>query len=181
MIEWKVIEECPCYSVSNEGQVRNDRTGHILKPSNNKQRFDLTQNGKRLGNPTLYRLMGKYWKFEWIKELDDDEECKPMIGHPDYYITNKARVYSLTSRKWLAPHNTNHYYHCVVLEEKCKSLSREVGRHFLSDFEEELDVLHENEKLPYPEIHYAGNLWMGTKSENTQDMITKGRAGWQQG
>jgi hypothetical protein len=32
---WKQLDKFPGYSVSDEGQVRNDRTGHILKPQLN--------------------------------------------------------------------------------------------------------------------------------------------------
>ena len=29
--KWKKVEECPRYSVSTDGQVRNDKTGRIMK------------------------------------------------------------------------------------------------------------------------------------------------------
>ena len=32
VVEWKKIEERPNYSISNDGQIRNDKTGRILKP-----------------------------------------------------------------------------------------------------------------------------------------------------
>lgn len=38
MEQWKVIPEFPRYSVSNEGRIRNDGTGRIMKCSLNQQR-----------------------------------------------------------------------------------------------------------------------------------------------
>ena len=31
MQEWKIITEHPTYSISNKGQVRNNKTNHLLK------------------------------------------------------------------------------------------------------------------------------------------------------
>lgn len=30
-LEWRIIEECPCYAVSNTGLVKNLRTNQVLK------------------------------------------------------------------------------------------------------------------------------------------------------
>ena len=47
--EWKIIEECPNYSVSNLGRVRNDITGKIRKP---------TKCGGYNGNGGVYLCVG---------------------------------------------------------------------------------------------------------------------------
>ena len=178
-MKWKTIEECPVYSVSNEGQVKNERTGHIMKPHQYMKsgtRFYLTNNGKAY-QPTTTYLMRKYWKYEWIKELEDDENCRPVIDLPGYYITDKGRLFSLQSYKWLKPYRGTEYYYVIAMNDKTHTLHRLVGKHFLPDFDENLWVLHDKEELPYPEINYATNLKMGPPQDNSDDMVRKKRQG----
>lgn len=48
-LEWRIIEECPVYVVSNTGLVKNTRTGRILKYGNKKRYYTvaLHENGIR--------------------------------------------------------------------------------------------------------------------------------------
>tara|TARA_R110002012_G_scaffold97214_1_gene233666 strand:- start:776 stop:1348 length:573 start_codon:yes stop_codon:yes gene_type:complete len=168
------------YSISNEGVVRNDTRGSIVKlqlnPSNSYY-FTCSQGGKR-HNMYLTGLMRKYWQYEWIKELDDDEEAMPIRGYKGYFITNKGRVFSLKRYRWLEPSDSFHtckYYTRHKLNRETYNTHMLVGRHFL-DWKPGLLVLHRDETLSPELINCADNLWIGTSADNAQDMWSKGRA-----
>ena len=128
--------------------------------------------------------MGKY---DFIKDLQEGEECREVRGFPDYFITTYGRLWSNKKRGrdrnpygWIKPTPTHKYYWSITLKtpegkrvgQKIHSL---VGRNFHPDYKEGLFVLHLKEDLPYPEINYLSNLWIGTNQDNMKDMYTKGR------
>ena len=121
--------------------------------------------------------------YEWIKHLKDDETAKPIKGFPGYFITDKGRVYSNHSGKFLksclmskTKRRPNPYTHQIKLGHKVSThIHTLVGRHFLSDYEEGLLILHKDETLPFPETHYVENLFCGTQKDNVKDKFEKGR------
>ena len=52
-----------------------------------------------------------------------------------------------------------------------------MGRNFLP-WKDGLFVLHKKETLPYPQINYLNNLWIGTKKDNSIDREEKNRGRW---
>jgi hypothetical protein len=123
-------------------------------------------------------------EYEFIKYLEDNEEAKPIINFPGYFITNKGRVWSNRGKgnrsKWLTPTKSKRYYWCVTLydinnKRKGLKIHTLVGRHFLNEYKSGLFILHKNENLNYPEINYLKNLWVGTNRDNIIDMYSKNR------
>lgn len=180
MTDWKTIKSHPKFLISNEGAVCK-ASGDPVKPDvrGTRHYFYLGEmSGQRY---PLSTLMKENWRYEWIKDLEDDEEAKEVIGFPGYFITNKARIYSEKTNQWLLKSEPGRFKdkeipHVVVtLKGNQMSLSRLVGKHFLPDFDENLQVLHTNEKLPWPEVNYANNLHMGTQSTNIEECSKKGR------
>ena len=114
------------------------------------------------------------------------EEYKPIEGFPGYLISNRGRVYSIKNKRHITTppqpvcegHNNPNKF-LVKLYNKGKRHSTMVhtlvGRHFLPDYQEGLLILHKDETLPFPEINYVDNLWVGTQSDNRKDCLRKGR------
>lgn len=124
--------------------------------------------------------------FEWINQLEDDESVTPVIGFPGYFITDKGRLYSTNSQRWIksrlmckTKRRQNPYTYEVKLWKDKRNHSTHihtlVGRHFCEGYEEGLYILHRDETLPYPQINYKENLFVGTQKDNNKDKLTKGR------
>ena len=127
--------------------------------------------------------------YEWIKDLDDDEEAKPIRGHAGYFITNKGRVFSTKrarSGKWGVPAtagrwlkispSTSYYYKVSLGYGRSYDVHRLVGTHFCVSYNTPYDEIgHLDETLPFPQINYASNLRPMSLSENRKDAYTKGR------
>jgi hypothetical protein len=169
---YKQIDDLP-YSVSNTGEVRNNKTGRLLKYS----KFGYYYIGD--DRISKRQLMKDYFKFEFIKDLQDDEECKPIIDYDGYYITNKGRIFSMKSYSWLKPrYKPNTYYYEVNLyndKPHVWLVHQIVGKHFLEGWCKSLDVCHTDENLPENLINCVDNLWLGTRKQNIDDAIAKGR------
>ena len=95
----------------------------------------------------------------------------------------KWRIFKKYDR-WITPQKIHSHYWGVYLrsgegKRNCHALHTLVGRHFLPDYEEGMDICHHDETLPYPEINYSYNLWAGTRKNNQRDMIQKGRGNTQ--
>lgn len=168
---WKQTTN-PLYQVSNLGRVHHNEKG-IIEPKKRLQN----------GNEVLYYYIGKkqcvvsnlmktYHKWEWIRELDDDEECKELEELPGLFITTRGRIWSMIKYRWLKPRRIGDSYYYGIRK---KQVHRLVGKTFLDEFKPGLLVLHKDETLPYPEINYVENLWIGTHKENTEDMYNKNR------
>ncbi len=179
--EWKPLNVSPeSHFVSNYGRMfqlgKQGRKAAIKTfiPSKHYPTYLLRIKGKTT-LISLSTIMREHWKFEFIKDLDDGEECKQIIGYPDYYVTNRGRVFSMFTYKWQNPDNVFDYYYRTTLNRQSKFIHTLVGRHFLPDYREGLLICHKEETLSFPEINFVDNLWVGTHSENTQDGFKKGR------
>ena len=121
--------------------------------------------------------------YEWISELEDGEEAKPIRGFPGHFITNKGRVRGLT--KWRTPRLRQQTDRCknpYTYEIKLKTeeglhtttIHRLVGTHFIDGYVEG-NILHKDETLPFPIINYPDNLFIGSQKDNNLDKFQKGR------
>ena len=188
---WKPIKGWEGYEVSNLGNVISykRKTPKLLtrkfgyKNGSPYYSFQVPKT-RRERKLFISTLMREHFPYEWIKELDDDEEVRPIRGFPGYYITNKGRVWTMTQQRWLSISkdknpNTSSYYWIVGLvgpdgKVRVKNIHQLVGRSFLL-WEEGLCVLHKDEELPFPEINFLSNLWLGTYDDNNKDKMRKGR------
>lgn len=186
MTEWRTITEYPEFELSNEGVVRRIDTQKERKWVRNGYRVSMNFRGGRKENGgrkvTKSELMRTYWKYDFIKYLDDDEEAKQVKGFPNYFITSKGRVWNHQEQKFQTISKANSYYHSVSLtESKVKhtfKIHTLVGRNFIPEYEEGLHILHKQEEMCYPDIHFVDNLWVGSVSDNAQDRENKHRGRW---
>ncbi len=112
--------------------------------------------------------------------MEPGEEWKVIDGFEDYIITSKGKVWSKIRNRWLLLRNFDAYYWRTGLSKNGQTTPKVihtlVGRHFLEDYKEGLQIHHHNEELPFPEINYVDNLWVGTPQENMEDKIIKDRS-----
>jgi len=130
-------------------------------------------------------------KYEFIQHLYEGEECRELGEYPGYYVTTHARLWNSNKGRWMKQRKhkgvdkrrvkqTDRYYWLVTLcnrEGKWKTtrIHTLVGRAFIPEYREGLFILHKEETLPYPQINYLENLWVGNNSDNMKDMWSKGR------
>lgn len=99
-VEWKLIEGFDgIYSVSNYGEVRNNKTGRLMKPIKNEKgylRVGLTTNGK-LKCMRVHRLVAQ----AFIHNPDN----KPEVNHIDFNKENNC----VSNLEWVTgKENTKH-------------------------------------------------------------------------
>jgi hypothetical protein len=58
-MEWKIIEERPNYSISDSGEVRNNKTGRILKPHKGTSGYYQIMLGRKTTPLYVHRLVAK--------------------------------------------------------------------------------------------------------------------------
>ena len=119
-------------------------------------------------------------KYNFIHQLDDDEECKELKECPGYFITTKGRVWSSVKGKgrWLSYYKQGKYYWGVMIggkERGNKIIHQLVGRNFLKEYKSGMQILHKNENLNYPDINFLDNLYVGTQKDNIIDKNIKNR------
>ena len=124
--------------------------------------------------------------FGWISQLEEDETATPVSDFPGYFITDKGRLYSTISNKWIkcrlmakTDRRRNPYTYEVKLTKNKKlhatHIHTLVGRHFCEGYKPGLLVLHRDETLPFPQINFKENLYLGTQKDNNKDKFSKGR------
>lgn len=96
-IIWKTIDEFPNYDINNLGQVRNNKTGYIKKPSIGKRGYSVVslQKDRKQYLKTIHRLIAK--------AFIDNPYNKPEINHIDGDKTN----YSLDNLEWCTAQENN--------------------------------------------------------------------------
>ena len=128
---------------------------------------------------------------QFLDNLYEGEIVKPHSSSKtmDYFITNYGRFIAKVRNpsKWCkhpikfltqTSIKRNDYHRQVRLPDGTVDVSREVGKHFLKEFREDLCVCHRDEDLPEHLVNSVWNLWMGTIGENTKDAYDKGRKTW---
>ena len=81
MEQWKTFRDYPDYQVSNLGRVRRTSDKFIRKWTDTSGCLTMSFKGGRNGNTnrTQTYVMRTHWKYEFIKDLYDDEECKDAL------------------------------------------------------------------------------------------------------
>lgn len=72
-MKWAVIEERPNYSISTNGDVRNDKTGRIMKLHINKLGYATVMLGRKTSPLLVHRLVAK--------AFIPNPENKPQVDH----------------------------------------------------------------------------------------------------
>ena len=175
--QWKQVKDFPDYSISNLGNVFSHKKDKLVSPLSGRGcNYQLWQTSTKRFLRSRNTLMREHWKWEWIKELDDDEECTEIKNQPGYFITNKGRVWSMNKWKFLSPYKVTDRDYYYKVNSVTGYLHTLVGRHFISHYQDGLEVCHYEENLSLPEINYVTNLWVGTHQQNSDDMVAKGRS-----
>jgi len=115
-----------------------------------------------------------------VMDLQEGEVAVPIEEFPEYFITNRGRVWSTRSNSWLkSSHQTGYYYRVKLRKEGeayTRHIHRLVGLHFLPVVNVKgMFICHKDETLPLPEINFVENLWVGNQKENQIDREEKGR------
>ena len=104
MEEWKIIENCSKYEISNFGNIRNRVTNMMLQTAIERYGYEKIQlvkdNGCRLYT-TIHRLVAKAWVY------NDDPVNKLQVNHKDGIKTNNK----YSNLEWMtSKENINHAY-----------------------------------------------------------------------
>lgn len=118
MENWKTIEEATNYEVSNCGNVRNSKTGHILKGRISKSGYlQVSIAGKEDGkfkNQYIHRLVAKYFI--------DNPEQKREVNHKDGNKLNN----NIENLEWVT--SSENQKHRQQTLGKRKTSQRRIGR-----------------------------------------------------
>lgn len=100
-IRWSVIEDCPRYEVSNNGQVRNRHTGRILRAASDKNGYNtlVLHADDGVHTKKVHRLVAQYF-------LKPDE-TRDQVNHKDGNKKNNCA----SNLEWCTrSENTRHAY-----------------------------------------------------------------------
>lgn len=102
-VEWKLIEGFDgIYSVSNYGEVRNNKTGRLMKPRKNEKGYlhiGLTTNGKQK-NMRVHRLVAQ--------AFIPNSENKLQVNHIDFNRENNC----VSNLEWVTNQENTQYSVC---------------------------------------------------------------------
>lgn len=104
---WKTVRDAPNYEVSNEGLVRNKKTGRILKQASNgrRSRVVLMSYGERL--TLLVEDLIKL-TFNRITPVNTGEIWRPVNCAWEYEVSNQGNVRNKRTGRILKPYPNNH-------------------------------------------------------------------------
>ena len=146
--EWKKIEDFENYSVSENGEIRNDKTGRVLKPRyyNGYQLVSLSKNGK-VKKFKVHRLVAE----EFIPNPDN----KPCVDHINT-VRDDNRVENL---RW------------CTCKENCNNpltKNKRKGKHHSEETKQKISEAHKGEN----------NYWYGKHhSEEHKQKMSKRMSG----
>ena len=108
------------------------------------------------------------------------EKWKEFPTAPNYYISNLGNVRGPRGPlKVHTYHHPPHYYHFANVGGRNHQLTafihRWVGRLFLEGYKDGDFICHKDETLPFPEVHYVDNLYLGDYTTNNRDTVNKCR------
>lgn len=110
--EWRVIEECPKYLVSNLGRIKHKRLDRIVKPFANSAGY--LQVVLRGEDKNLYRLVSRLVAIAFIPNPNNYSE----INHKDFDKTNNC----VDNLEWVS-HKINMQYNINRLSSADKLIS----------------------------------------------------------
>lgn len=187
MNTWKSIKSLEKrYKICLETkEVKITKNNKLLKPNKNgyyNSSWGLGfSGGKYRWGRSINSLMDETFPFWWIENLENGEICKEIKNFPGYYITNFGKIYSTYTHSWIEGRLKSPYYYSIELYSKGVKYKQYihtlVGRSFLLEYKQGLHILHKDETLPYPQINYYNNLWVGNCNDNVKDRCKKGRSG----
>lgn len=122
---WKKIEGYPLYSVSNFGQIRNDKTNKILKGGPDTYGYPiviLCNNGQKRTR-TVHRIVAE--------AFIPNPQNKPQVNHIDGDKKNNC----ISNLEWVTnQENSDHFWRVLDCKEHRAKLSRvHKGKGLLSD------------------------------------------------
>ena len=186
---WKNIDGFSNYLICEDEQVANKTTGLTIKPNQYNSVCLISDKGNK-ENFHRTKLCYETFGIPWNILLKEGEEVKPLITDriPEgaYYVTSYGRVFSMWTMSFMKPQPSTcgrYQQYSFTADGKTTKYQahRLVGMFFLEDFKEDLYVCHKDETLHPELLHRADNLFIGTPSDNAQDMVSKGRQRKQNG
>jgi hypothetical protein len=176
--EWKLITELTHYPFyfSNLGRMKGGRYNRIIKLKQQHYEFSMgvDENNKRLYT-TLFQkdLYNKYFPYEWIKDLEEGEECREHPTHKGYYLTTKGRCFSTHMWEWCEIGLVKGFpYPRITIHRKPKLIHILLCETFIPNPHNLPMVLHKNDiKTDYR----LENLYWGEVKQNYQDSVKNGR------
>ena len=105
--DWKIIDDCPRYEVSNDGRVRNRHTGRVLRAASDRDGYNTlvlySDDGKR--TKKVHRLAAQYFL-----EPDDGRD---QVNHKD----GNKKHNDVSNLEWCTrSENTRHAYRNRLFE-----------------------------------------------------------------
>lgn len=112
----------------------------------------------------------------YISEEHMDEEWAFISGHPSYKISNRGRVWSDISRKFMTPTPNTKSGHLEISLKDTGSrerayIHRLVAESFVPNTDNQPVVRHLDDD---PENNHVKNLAWGTQADNVRDMYENG-------
>jgi hypothetical protein len=129
-MEWKAIEGFDKYEISDEGQVRNIKSGKVLKPflRKGKRKVGLMSNGKQHMRYVHLLLAGLTMKTKDKaperppEPVEDGTVWKPIAGFEAYQVNELGQIRNARTYRMLRIFE-NHGFNSVILRRDGKSIS----------------------------------------------------------